>query len=288
MSVRHENRINKREVSVCLVPMSPLFHTCLPVRCIENPLLCRIIESAVIASSYAIPSPHYYTLTKYTARSRQAHDVVYSSSFMAEFPDSDSKNPLTEACTRCSSLVESRECISWGVGPRNADLVVVGEAPGAGTPDAERWKGGNWTGMAYTARHSGRKIREMLADINYSDAYYTNAVKCFPSDGAGSNREPTAEERENCRPYLVREIEQIAPTCVVATGKHATQTLLAVEGRTIDGFIDRILEPIACPTLGVPVLPILHPSYQEVWLSRLGYTRESYLDAIQSAIEAAK
>ncbi|UPM44108.1 uracil-DNA glycosylase [Halocatena salina] len=205
---------------------------------------------------------------------------------MAEFPDSDQQNRLAETCTRCSALTASRERISWGVGPRDADLVVIGEAPGAGTPEADRWKGGNWTGMAYTARHSGRKIREMMTAIGYADAYYTNAVKCFPSDGAGSNREPTAEERANCRPYLRQEIEQIAPSCVIATGKHATQSLLAVEGRTIDGFLDSVLEPIGCPTLGRPVLPLLHPSYQSVWLSRLGYTHESYLDAVREAIES--
>jgi uracil-DNA glycosylase family 4 len=204
---------------------------------------------------------------------------------MVEFPDPNSKNPLAETCTRCPSLVESREQISWGVGPSDADLVVVGEAPGAGTPDEEQWMGGNWTGMAYTARHSGRKIREMMAAIDYPNAYYTNAVKCFPSDGEGSNREPTAEERTNCRPYLIQEIEQIAPTCVVATGKHATQSLLTVEGREVDGFIDIILESIPCQTLCAPVLPILHPSYQEVWISRLGYTYESYLDAIQEVLD---
>lgn len=204
---------------------------------------------------------------------------------MAEFPDPDLQNPLTESCTRCSALTTSRECISWGVGPRDADLVVVGEAPGAGTPDADRWKGGNWTGMAYTAQHSGRKIRELMAAVGYPDAYYTNAVKCFPSDGSGSNREPTAEERANCRPYLRQEIEEIDPTCVVATGAHATRSLLAVEERTIDGFLQLVLEPIDCPTLGCPVLPLLHPSYQSVWLSRLGHTRESYLDAVRETIE---
>jgi uracil-DNA glycosylase family 4 len=214
------------------------------------------------------------------------HSVVSDSQNMAEYPDPELKNLLAETCSRCSSLVESRECISWGVGPSDADLVVVGEAPGAGTPDAERWKGGNWTGMAYTARHSGRKIREMMAAIGYPNSYYTNAIKCFPSDGEGSNREPTEEERANCRPYLIREIEQVAPVCVVATGKHATQSLLAVEGRAVDGFIDMVLEPQECPTLGRPVLPVLHPSYQEVWISRLGYSRESYLDAIRETIES--
>ncbi|WP_330630519.1 uracil-DNA glycosylase [Halocatena halophila] len=205
---------------------------------------------------------------------------------MPAFPDSSLQNPLTVSCERCPELTAARTCISWGVGPPDAEIVVVGEAPGAGTPDAERWQGGNWTGMAYTARHSGRLIRELMADVGYPDAYYTNAVKCFPSDGDGSNREPTQHERDNCRPFLREEIEQVTPRCVVATGKHATQSLLAIEGRQIDGFLKLVLEPIECPTLGYPVLPILHPSYQAVWLSRIGHDRDSYRDALTATLGA--
>lgn len=201
---------------------------------------------------------------------------------VADYPDPDSKNALADDCRRCPALAEARECISWGTGPLDAELVVVGEAPGAGTPDADQWKGGNWTGMAYTARHSGRKIRELFSDLGYSNEnlYFTNAVKCFPSDGEGGNREPTGKERTNCRPYLEREIETVEPRAVVATGKHATTSLLATENRQLDGFLDSILEPVALDALETTLVPILHPSYQEVWLSRLDYTRESYLDAI--------
>lgn len=205
---------------------------------------------------------------------------------MPEFPDS--RNVLEAGCARCPALVESRECISWGTGPLDAALVVVGEAPGAGTPDADRWKGGNVTGMAYTARHSGRKIRELFSALGYGsdDCYFTNAVKCFPEGADGSNREPSGEERTNCRPYLEREIRAVEPRVVVATGKHATTSLLATENRTIDGFLDAILDPVALPDLETTLVPILHPSYQEVWLSRLGYTRESYLDAIRETLSA--
>jgi hypothetical protein len=54
------------------------------------------------------------------------------------FPDPDDRLVLEPDCARCPGLVESRECISWGVGPRDADVVVVGEAPGAGEPAAEQ------------------------------------------------------------------------------------------------------------------------------------------------------
>ncbi|MFC7155828.1 uracil-DNA glycosylase family protein [Halomarina halobia] len=200
------------------------------------------------------------------------------------YPDPDDRLVLEPDCRRCPELAAARERISWGVGPADADLVVVGEAPGPGAPEADRWRGGNWTGMAYTSRASGRKVRAMFEQLGHPDAYYTNAVKCFPLDPAGGNREPAAEERANCRPYLLDEIERVDPACVVATGKHATRSLLAVEGREVGRFLDLVLEPQDCPTLGVPVLPVLHPSYQEVWISRLGYTYESYRDAIGAVL----
>jgi uracil-DNA glycosylase family 4 len=195
-------------------------------------------------------------------------------------------NPLAPGCERCADLVESRECISWGTGPVDAAVFVVGEAPGAGDPDADQWQGGNWTGLAYTSRHSGRRIRELIETVGYGeDCYFTNAVKCFPADGEGSNREPTAEERANCRPYLREEIQQVDPAVVVPTGKHATKSVLALEERTVDSFLDTVLEPLECPTLGTTVLPLVHPSYQEVWLSRLGYTAESYRERFETVLD---
>jgi DNA polymerase len=213
-----------------------------------------------------------------------------------QFPDEEQRNPVSDDCRRCPGLVEARERICWGAGPEDADLVVVGEAPSAGHPDAETWRGGNLTGMAYSGRRSGRKIRTMLAELGYDDAYYTNAVKCYPSaavapDGTptdephAENREPAPTERANCRPHLRSELAQVGPGCVLATGKHATQSLLGVEGRTIEGFLDLVLELQDCPTLGTPVLPVLHPSYQEVWIGRLGHTRESYLAAIAGVLD---
>lgn len=210
---------------------------------------------------------------------------------MAEHPTPAEQNPLADGCQRCPALVDSRECISWGNGPLDADLVVVGEAPGFGDPDADHWQGGNWTGLAYTSRHSGRRVRELLADADFGHdrAYFTNAVKCFPADpeAPSTNREPTSEERANCRPYLREEIEQVDPVAVVPTGKHATESVLAFEGTTVDergGFLDTVLEPVECPLLGTTALPLLHPSYQDVWLSRLDHTRESYVGEIRERL----
>jgi len=217
---------------------------------------------------------------------------------MPEFPDPTTRNRLAGDCLKCPALVEGRECISWGNGSLDAALVVVGEAPGYGDPEADRWRGGNWTGLAYTSRHSGRRIRELLADAGYDqgDCYFTNAVKCFPAaedegegdtdsgDGPPANREPTAAERANCRPFLLTEIEQVEPAAVVTTGKHATKSVLAAADRDLDGFLNAVLEPVPCPDLDTTVLPVLHPSYQEVWLSRLDHTRESYVAAIRETL----
>ena len=214
-------------------------------------------------------------------------------------PDPDRRTPLAAECRRCPALAAGRERICWGEGPDDAPLVVVGEAPAYGHPGADRWRGGNWTGMAYSGRRSGRKIRGLIADLGY-DAYYTNAVKCFPSaaypaDRAGGrdpdadptdNREPTSGERTNCRPYLRREIDRVGPDCVVATGRHATESLLAVEDRRVDSFLEIVLDVQECPALGVSVLPLLHPSYQEVWVERLGYSPEQYRSAVGAALAA--
>ena len=205
---------------------------------------------------------------------------------MPTYPDPERQHELAADCQRCPALVESRECISWGNGPLDATVLVVGEAPGAGDSDADRWQGGNWTGLAYTSRHSGRTIRDLLAEAGYGreDCYFTNAVKCFPSDGEGSNREPTAEERANCRPYLRSEIETVDPDVLVPTGKHATNSVFAIEGISLDGFLDTVLEPVSCPDLGTTALPLLHPSYQNIWIPRVGHTLESYREAIRTQI----
>lgn len=206
---------------------------------------------------------------------------------MAEFPDPESRNVLEPGCARCPALAESRECISWGNGSLDAKVVVVGEAPAYGNPETESWQGGNWTGLAYTSRHSGQKVRELFTDAGFdsADLYFTNAVKCFPADSENpkTNREPTAEERTNCRDHLAAEIAAIDPAVVVPTGKHAT---LSVLGRnSLDGFLDSVLEPTESEEFGVTVLPLLHPSYQNIWLPRIGYDREAYVAALRKRIE---
>jgi uracil-DNA glycosylase family 4 len=199
------------------------------------------------------------------------------------FPDRDTRLVLDPGCDRCPALVNCRNRIAWGTGPKDADIVVVGEAPGAGDPAQERWQGGNYTGMAYTTRHSGGRVRGLFDRLGY-EPYYTNAVKCFPADGEGSNREPTDEEKRNCRTHLEAELDSVDPTVVVTTGRHATEMVLAFEGREIGGFLDRVLEPERLPSADRWHLPILHPSYQDVWISRLGYDADEYERVIDETV----
>jgi uracil-DNA glycosylase family 4 len=195
------------------------------------------------------------------------------------FPDPDDRRVLDPDCRRCPALVASRTEIAWGVGPDDAAVMVVGEAPGAGDPDRERWQGGNHTGMAYTTAHSGRRIRRLFARLGH-DPYYTNAVKCFPAADDGSNRAPTAAERDACRDHLERELAAVDPDVVVATGRHATTTLLALDGRELDGFVERVLSPERLPPADAWLLPLLHPSYRDVWAARLGYDGGEYAAAV--------
>lgn len=197
---------------------------------------------------------------------------------MPPFPDESDRLVLDETCERCPALCESRDRISWGNGPLDAEVLVVGEAPGEGNPDAERWQGGNWTGMAYTNRRSGRKVRDLLADASYGhdDCFFTTAVRCHPE----GNRDPTDAELSNCRPFLREEIETVDPRAVVATGKHATRSVLALVDDSVDGIVDHVLDPKPCPSLGTTVVPVFHPSYQEVWISRLGYDYDEYAAAL--------
>ena len=118
------------------------------------------------------------------------------------------------ACERCPALVESRSQIVNGVGPEEADLVVVGEAPGA---DEDR------EGEPFVGR-SGKLLDETLREhgLDREGVRITNCNRCRPPE----NRDPTKAERENCREYLEREIDAIDPELILTVGKVPSSHLL--------------------------------------------------------------
>lgn len=116
-------------------------------------------------------------------------------------------------CTKCV-LCESRNKFVFGAGNPNADLMLVGEAPGA---DEDK------NGVPFVGR-SGKLLDKILAaiDISREDVFIANILKCRPPE----NRDPLASEVDKCEPYLKRQIELINPKVILALGRIAGQTLL--------------------------------------------------------------
>ena len=122
-------------------------------------------------------------------------------------------------CTRCK-LSNGRKNIVFGSGNPNADLVFVGEGPGADEDEQ---------GLPFVGR-AGKKLTEIIEkgmNLNREkDTYICNIVKCRPP----GNRDPEKEEIEACNPFLLQQLKAIQPKVVVALGKPAASTLL---GRTV-------------------------------------------------------
>ena len=118
-------------------------------------------------------------------------------------------------CTRCK-LSQDRKNIVFGSGNPQADLVFVGEGPGADEDEQ---------GLPFVGR-AGKKLTEIIEKgMNLDrakDTYICNIVKCRPP----GNRDPEKEEIEACNPFLVQQLKAIQPKVVVALGKPAASTLL--------------------------------------------------------------
>src|SRR5579863_3722771 len=119
-------------------------------------------------------------------------------------------------CTRCKLHEQGRKQIVFGVGNPNADLMFIGEAPGAD----EDAKGEPFVGRA------GQLLNNMIKamGINREDVYIANIIKCRPP----GNRTPERDECETCSPFLMRQIAAIKPKAIVALGAVAAKTLLAI------------------------------------------------------------
>jgi len=119
-------------------------------------------------------------------------------------------------CTRCRLHKQGRKQIVFGVGNPNAELMFIGEAPGADEDE----KGEPFVGRA------GQLLTNMIKAMGLSreDVYIANIIKCRPP----GNRTPERDECETCSPFLMRQIQVIAPKAIVALGAVAAKTLLAV------------------------------------------------------------
>ena len=158
-------------------------------------------------------------------------------------------------CVRCKLHTQGRKQIVFGVGNPNADLMFVGEAPGA-DEDVQ--------GIPFVGR-AGQLLTKIIEaiDLKRDEVYIANVIKCRPP----GNRNPEQDEVETCEPFLFQQIDIIKPKVIVALGTFAARALL----RTLDPISrlrGRIFE-----YRGAKLIPTFHPAYllrnpaskREVW-----------------------
>jgi uracil-DNA glycosylase len=145
-------------------------------------------------------------------------------------------------CTRCK-LHKHRHTIVFGDGNPKAELVFVGEGPGA-DEDAQ--------GLPFVGR-AGKLLTQMIEamGLQRKDVYICNVVKCRPPE----NRQPEDDEISTCSPFLLRQLEVIAPKVIVCLGAVAAKTLLQTN-RGISHFRGQWLE-----YRGSKLMATYHPAY---------------------------
>lgn len=148
-------------------------------------------------------------------------------------------------CTLCP-LARTRTNVVFGAGAADAELMFIGEAPGA---EEDR------RGLPFVGR-AGGLLNELLAGIGLSreDVFVANTIKCRPP----GNRDPEPIELDSCRPYLLQQVELIEPKVIATLGNFATKL---ITGSQIG--ITKVRGRPQTHTLGkrtVQVFPILHPA----------------------------
>ncbi|KVX22054.1 DNA polymerase [Burkholderia ubonensis] len=146
-------------------------------------------------------------------------------------------------CTRCR-LCEKRTNTVFGVGDREADWMLIGEAPG----ENEDKQGEPFVGQA------GKLLDNMLQSLSLergANVYIANVIKCRPP----GNRNPEPDEVARCEPYLQRQVALVKPKLIVALGRFAAQTLLKTDA-SIASLRGRVHA-----YEGVPVIVTYHPAY---------------------------
>ncbi|WP_127477792.1 uracil-DNA glycosylase [Sulfurivermis fontis] len=146
-------------------------------------------------------------------------------------------------CTLCAELTASRTQTVFGVGDRQAQWLVIGEAPGA-EEDAQ--------GEPFVGR-AGQLLNAMLHAIGLQrgQVYIANVLKCRPP----GNRDPRPDEAANCEPYLQRQIALIEPRLILVVGRIAAQHLLKTDtpiGK-LRGQVHRYGD--------IPLVVTYHPAY---------------------------
>ena len=147
-------------------------------------------------------------------------------------------------CTKCG-LAGGRTQVVFGMGNPSADLMFVGEGPGA-EEDKQ--------GLPFVGR-SGKLLDRLMAEeigLNRDSCYIANVVKCRPPD----NRDPKPDEIAACRPWLERQVELIAPKVVVTLGNFSSKLLLD----TTTGITKLRGQSFPMPNADAVIIPTFHPA----------------------------
>ncbi|HUM05373.1 MAG TPA: uracil-DNA glycosylase, partial [Terriglobales bacterium] len=158
-------------------------------------------------------------------RSKAAVAVVEEDLFAVPKPEAAVSDPAKALriiredlgdCTRCRLHKQGRKQIVFGVGNPKAELMFIGEAPGAD----EDQQGEPFVGRA------GQLLNNMIKamGLRREDVYIANIIKCRPP----GNRTPERDECDTCSPFLMRQIAVIQPKVIVALGAVSAKTLLAI------------------------------------------------------------
>jgi uracil-DNA glycosylase family 4 len=170
-------------------------------------------------------------------------DLFYSYAGLEKAADLDSLREFIGDCTRCK-LAPGRTKLVFGVGNPNADLMFVGEAPGAD----EDLQGEPFVGRA------GQLLTDIIERgmrIRRQDVYICNVIKCRPPE----NRNPEPDEVSTCEPFLFRQIDLVKPQAIVGLGTFAVQALLKVKTpiSKLRGHWQEVR--------GIKMMPTFHPAY---------------------------
>jgi len=150
------------------------------------------------------------------------------------------------ACTRCPQLAETRKTVVFGAGNADAELMFVGEAPGASEDEQ---------GVPFVGR-AGKLLDRLLEEIGLARAevFIANTLMCRPP----GNRDPLPIEIENCQDYLLRKVELIQPTVICTLGNFSTK-LLRGDPTGITRLHGRP-EVLVLGACAVRLYPIFHPA----------------------------
>jgi DNA polymerase len=167
-----------------------------------------------------------------------------------------------KGCPRCPQLVATRTQVVFGAGNANADLMFVGEAPGA----SEDQLGLPFVGQA------GKLLDRLLGEAGLvrGDVFIANVLKCRPP----GNRNPLPEEVANCQEYLFRQLELIQPKVVCTLGNFATK-LLRGDPTGITRLRGRDEVRLIGPR-AVRLLPLFHPAAALYQASNVELLREDF------------